>query len=363
MENKNNKIVSWYTKKTRAEKTSFWTKVIIWTLAITFLIIFLLSPQIFGANSIMGSLITNSPNGFASLGTWFKDNAQKFIMTLVIIIACTASYFVLKFLLTLITFKSKAAKTVTSLLISIIKYALIIAALFLILQRWGVDTSTLVASLGILTLVIGLGCQSLINDIISGLFLITEKSFELGDIVVVDGFRGTVKEIGVRSTKIIDASGNIKIINNSNIGTVINLSQELSVAVVDSIELPYEVPLETAEAVFADHLSEIKEKIPAIVEGPFYKGVTGYESDAGISIKFVAKCKEEDRYQVERDLNRAIYIMMSKYGIDIPYSHIMVGHFGNDERDATATKKEEKKAAEFNNDQKEKSVGIEEQHK
>lgn len=352
-----------YKALSKKEKTSLWVKVGVYVILIAFLVVFLLSKQIFGPDSLLGSLFASADNGFEGIGLWFADHGKAFIMTAVIIVSSYIIYHFLKFLLKLITSHGKKAKTVGSLLISILKYALIISSIFLCLTQWGVDTSTLLASLGILTLVIGLGCQSLISDVVSGLFLITESSFEVGDIVVVDSFRGTVYEVGLRSTKILDAAGNLKVINNSDIHTLVNLSKALSVAVVDTIEIPYEVPLEKAEAIFADHLGEIKEKIPAIVEGPFYKGVTGYESDAGIGIKFVAKCSEEDRYQVERDLNRDIYLMMLKYGIDIPYTHVLVGSFDNSSAPDTASKKEEKKAADFVGEQKASSSGLEEQHK
>ena len=98
------------------------------------------------------------------------------------------------------------------------------------------------------------------------------------------------------------AAGNIKIINNSNIKNVINLSRELSLAVVDC-EVGYDVPLELVEKVLKDNLPTMKEKIPQIIEGPFYKGVSEYGT-SNVVLKLLAKSKEEDRFQVQRDILR-----------------------------------------------------------
>ena len=83
--------------------------------------------------------------------------------------------------------KSNRGATIVKLLNSFIKYLLMIVALMLILNTWGVDTSTLLASAGILSLVIGLGAQSLISDIIAGIFIVFEGEYQVGDIVIIDG--------------------------------------------------------------------------------------------------------------------------------------------------------------------------------
>lgn len=90
-------------------------------------------------------------------------------------------------------------------------------------------------------MIIGLGAQSLIADIIAGVFIIFENEYDVGEIVSMDDFRGTVSEIGIRSTKITDAAGSIKIINSSDIKNVVSLSRGLSLAAIDC-EFSYDVP-------------------------------------------------------------------------------------------------------------------------
>ena len=253
--------------------------------------------------------------------------------------------------------RSNRAKTVITLLDGIIKYTAAIVIFFLILKAFGINTRSLWESAGIIALIIGLGAQSLIADIISGIFIIFEDEYSVGEIVSIDDFRGTVSEIGIRATKIIDMAGNIKIINNSDIKNVVNLSRELSLAVVDC-EFPYDVPLEFIEKLLKDHLEEFKEKIPAIVDGPYYKGVSGYGA-SNVAVKLVAKCQEEERYQVQRDLLREYRQLIVANGIDLSYDQVVINQPNKSE--ITVTNKVRNEASDFVKEQKKSSAGIEDQ--
>ncbi len=94
----------------------------------------------------------------------------------------------------------------------------------------------------------------LIADIVAGLLTVFEDEYHVGDIVVVDGWRGTIEEIGIRSTRIVDAGGNVKIVNNSEITTVINQTQNLSV-VSTTISISYEESLARVELIIRDNLT------------------------------------------------------------------------------------------------------------
>ena len=253
--------------------------------------------------------------------------------------------------------KSNRAKTVITLLDGIIKYGAALAFIFLVLQAFGVNTAAIWESVGGLTLIVGLGAQSLIADIIAGVFIIFENEYSVGEIVSIDDFRGTVAEIGIRATKILDMAGNIKIINNSDIKNVVNLSRELSLAVVDC-EFPYDVPLEVVEKLLKDNLENFGERIPAIVEGPFYKGVSGYGA-SNVAVKLVAKCTEEDRYQVQRDLLREYRQLFVANGIDLSYDQVVINQPAKSTLKASQKTKAE--AAAFVEEQKVASEGMEEQ--
>lgn len=227
-------------------------------------------------------------------------------------------------LLEKVRFISQKLTTIFLLVVNFLKWVVAIVTLLAILDAWKINPIVGVAIAGVVTLIIGLGSQALVSDILAGIFIVFEGDFQCGDIVIVDGWRGEVKAIGVRTTKLVDAGGNIKIINNSDIRSIVNQTQELSVAKC-YVGISYGDRIEAVEKVIDDNLAKIKEKIPAIVEGPFYKGVTEL-GDSAVNLLFVAKCKEADIYQVQRDMNREIKIVFDDNNVNIPFPQVTVSY-------------------------------------
>ena len=218
----------------------------------------------------------------------------------------------------------KSYKTITLAKLggSAIKYACWLIAIFAILAVWGVDTATILASAGILALVIGLGAQTLIADIIGGIEIVFEDQFQIGDVIVVDDFRGTVKEIGLSCVKIEDAARNIKVIRNHQISTVINLSRKRSVAVCDC-DVDYDTNLDYVREVIEAHLDEMRVKIPAIKKRPTYLGVQALGA-SGITIRIVATVDEADKFGATRAMNEYILNLFNEFEIAIPFNQIVV---------------------------------------
>lgn len=229
---------------------------------------------------------------------------------------------VVRLILNIIGLKIKRGQSLASLLSSFSKYLGAIILIFAILGTLGIDTTVLLASAGILSLIVGLGAQPLIEDIFAGIFIVFEHTFDIGDIIVVDGFRGTVKEMGIRTTKIEDAGGDIKVINNSDIRTLINMTSKLSTAICD-ISISYTDNIEKVEKVLNENLPKIKEKYKYIANGPTYVGIQSL-SDSAVVLRVIAECNETMRYQVQRDINREIKILFDKNNITIPYPQIVV---------------------------------------
>lgn len=238
-----------------------------------------------------------------------------------IIFLLTAS-FVIRFVLKQFSRLMTRGKALIDLLCSFIKYIAVIVLIFAVLKVWGVNTAALLAGIGILSLIVGLGAQPLIEDIIAGLFIVFEHVFDVGDIIVVDGFRGSVKEIGIRTTQIEDVGGDIKVVNNSDIRTLINMTSQLSLA-VSEVDVEYGESLERIEQVISKNLETIHKNIPDISEGPFYLGVSKLGS-SGVTLRFTAKCPELKKYQVERDMNREIKLLFDKNEINIPFPQVVV---------------------------------------
>lgn len=291
-------------------------------------------------------------------GKW-ERGLNVFAITGCIMIICVVSVVVmlLRKLLQILsrTFGARG-ETVCRLISNFAKYVSVIAMLYYCFALFGVDTKTLLASAGILTLVIGLGAKELVSDILAGLFIIFEGEFQVGDIVTIGDWRGTVLEIGVRTTKIEDPGNNVKIISNSAVSGVINMTRRNSFASCD-IGIEYGESLERVESILARELPKIKERVPSIVEGPFYKGVVSL-GDNSVNIRMVAQCAETDRAQLGRDLNREMKILFDKYDINIPFPQVVI----NQPREyQAATEWEKKRADEFNKSQKELAKGLEEE--
>ena len=231
----------------------------------------------------------------------------------IVVLACVINT-VLKLLSKLGFGLTDKGKTIVVLINSLLKWVVIIGALLWILSVWGVNTTTLLAGAGILALVIGLGAQSLIADILAGIFIVLEGKYVVGDIVVIDGWRGKIVNIGIRTTELQDVGGNIKIINNSEIKSVVNQTKYMSVANVH-INVTSAEPLEKVERIILDNLPEIKNNIPTITEDIIYKGVTNI-TDITTELLFHAKCYEEDLYQVQRDLHRQLKLILDKNNIE-----------------------------------------------
>ena len=274
-----------------------------------------------------------------------------------------ASYFlciiggssIIRFLIKQLSAPMKKGKAIVSMFCSLIKYAAAIVLLFFVLKHW-IDTTAILAGIGIVGLIVGLGAQPLIADIIAGLFIVFENVFDVGDIIVAGGFRGTVQEIGIRTTKLVDTGGNVKIINNADLKSITNMTNQLSLAVCE-IGIEYGESLERVDAILAANFAAIKEAIPDIKEGPFYKGVSAL-GDSAVIIRFVAQCDEGVKYQVERDMNRQFKLLFDKNNINIPFPQVVVNEPISFE---DATKREQHAAKQFVEEQKELSKGLAEE--
>ena len=302
-----------------------------------------------------GKLMFKPMNAFwRSLNFFGKAGEYNAVIRLIsYIIFFLGASWIIRFVLKQLAKPLHKGKAIVEIFCSLIKYAALIALLFFILKTLGVDTTAILAGIGILGLVVGLGAQPLIADILAGLFIVFEHVFDVGDIIVVDGFRGTVKEIGIRTTQIEDTGGNIMIVNNSNLKSIVNMTNKLSLAICD-IGIEYGESLERVESILKAHLDEVKAAIPDIKEGPFYKGVAAL-ADSAVVIRFAANCEEGARYQVERDMNRQFKLLFDQNGINIPFPQVVVNQPTVFE---DVTKKQQKDAQAFVDEQKKLSKGI-----
>ncbi len=229
----------------------------------------------------------------------------------------------LRFLLSLIKPKERKGLTLISLFSSLLHYVAALVILCWGLSILGVNVNAIVASVGIVALIVGFGAESLVADVVTGIFLLFENQYNVGDIVEVNGFRGTVKEIGIRTTSIMDVGGNVKIINNSEMKNILNRSDNISRAVSD-IAIPYETDLEALEAKLPDLMQEIYERrADVMLAAPQYLGVQQL-ADSSVVLRFVVEVAEKNIYAGARILNRDLWLGFRKLGVECPFPQVDV---------------------------------------
>ncbi len=208
------------------------------------------------------------------------------------------------------------SETVLRLVYSLLRYGIVLCAVYFVFGYLGFDARTRLTSLGIVSLALSFGAQALVADVISGISIVFEGSFKVGDIVEIEGYRGTVQEIGVRTTKLLGRGDNIKIINNNVIKNVLNLSRlnswyplEVKVSVNES--------LEKIEEVLGRALPEIGKRYEdVIIGGPYFKGVLLILAGS-MTLSILAECREEDYHKVGRILNGEVQNVLRSAGIEI----------------------------------------------
>lgn len=255
---------------------------------------------------------------FSGIGSMIIDSIENVIKIVIAIIFLVLLHklFVIGF--KVIEKKSGRIATIATLISSIEKYAVILLGFCWVLSLIGVNVSTIFASIGILALIIGFGAESLVADLVTGIFILFENEYNVGDIIEADGFRGTVKEIGIRTVNIEDAGGNIKIINNSQLKNIINRSNNISVVVCE-MKVAYKTNLEKLDKVLEEALPTIKGKYSDVfTQDIIFTGIEKVE-DGGITLRFVAKVEEENFFNAKRILNRELKELFDREKMSVPY--------------------------------------------
>ncbi len=268
-------------------------------------------------NPTFGSITFLNNNAVAK---YVVGCVPKLLTSYFVISGAEITYTLVHYLLHKALNKNQRSETILKMLYSFSKYGIAIFVILVILTIWGVDSGALLASAGGLALVVGLGAQSLIADVLAGIFIVFEGEFNVGDIVIIDGYRGKVLSIGIRSTKIRDIYGDIKTINNAQITTVVNKTKELSMADV-TIGINYGESIEKVEAIFKKEVKKIKAKIPEAEEEVVYLGVQDL-SASSVDLLFITYCKEESVMAVRRKMRRELKLIFDNYNIEIPYQHV-----------------------------------------
>ena len=224
--------------------------------------------------------------------------------------------------------KRKHAVTLAKMLHSIIKFTIYILGVIIILGVWGIDVAPILAGAGIVALAVSLGAQQLIKDLIGGFCIVFENHFDVDDVVEIDGFKGRVEEITLKSTKLINWKNEVKIISNGNITTVINYSKGPSVGTIE-VGVAYSENIDHVIEVLEENLGVIRETFPQVIEGPNVIGVSSLGNSC-INIRIDVKTNAEEQYSVERGLKKFVIELFNREGIEIPYEQLVIHNAKSD---------------------------------
>lgn len=216
----------------------------------------------------------------------------------------------------------KRKKTIAKVTQSIIKYLVYIIAFLIVLALWGVNVIPALAGLGMAGIVVGLGAQKFINDLISGFFIIFEHHFDVGDIIEVGGFKGEVTDIGLKTTKVRSWRGEVKIFANGDLNKVSNFSRNPSIGIVD-FGIAYQEDIAKTTELLKAELPKMKELYPDMLEDPQVIGVIDLASSS-VNLRVIIKTVMEKHYAIERAVRQKIKEILDENGIEIPFPQVVV---------------------------------------
>ncbi len=253
----------------------------------------------------------------------FVLNWASVFQVIAIILMMILATALLRFIVQHIRAKNPKTKSLLTLINSALSYLAAIIGFFWCLSALGVNLSAILASVGVLALVIGFGAQSLVEDLVTGIFLVFEDEFNVGDIIEAGGFRGTVESIGIRVTCLRDLGGNVKIINNSDLRNVVNRSDQASWASV-TVSVAYGTKLSELEPKLAELMPKIRARHPDVfLEDPQYSGVQEL-GESGVVLRFGGRVDEKNIYSAPRILNGELLAFFESAGVKIPFPQVVV---------------------------------------
>ena len=305
------------------------------------LIVLVFGITIFADDLFPGSQVATLIN--RTLGRFFNVNAlvSGNLVLFLESAAILAFVFILKrllvdYLMTFVISRVKKSKTGLQLGRGLLKYVVYGTGVVLILSTWGVESTVIIAVAGLAGVALSFGAQSLIEDILSGLFILLDKPFDVGDWVLIDGFRGEVVDVGLRVTHVREKdTENVLIINNRDIRSPINASVNLS-EVECNIGINYDSDIEFVEKLINSNFDKIYKRAPLIKAGLQYEGIYEF-ADSAIMIRVVGRCEEKWVDEALNELNREVKLLLDKNGIGIPFPQIVVSY-----SDTSKVKKEKK---------------------
>ncbi len=219
----------------------------------------------------------------------------------------------------------KRADTLSSLARNIVSTVILGIAFIIILEEFGIDIGPILAAAGIVGLAVGFGAQNLVQDIISGFFILLEDQIRVGDVVDIAGKSGLVEKVTIRMTILRDINGSVHFVRNGKIDVVTNMTKDyafylfdIGVAYRENIDEVMKVMRKTEAQLRLD--TSLKEDILEPLE---IMGLDKF-ADSAVIIRARLKTKPNKQWRAGREYNRLLKKNFDEAGIEIPFPHLTV---------------------------------------
>ena len=222
---------------------------------------------------------------------------------------------------------AQRAETIGTLLKSVISLAVWTFALLMTLSELGLNVGPLIAGAGFLGIALGFGAQNLVRDFLSGIFMLVEDQYGVGDVIDAGEASGTVEAVSLRTTRLRDIHGVVWHIPNGQIQRIGNKSQGWSRSLVD-VSVAYSTNLDDAKKVIEGCAAQLRTEPDwayEIIDDPEVWGVEDLGPD-GIVIRLSVKTRPASQWRVSRELRERLKAALEAAGIEIPFPQRVVWH-------------------------------------
>ncbi len=205
---------------------------------------------------------------------------------------------------------SQQARTLVPLLHSVCQYAAYVGGAVWMLIVFGFPVAPVLAGAGIIGLAVGLGAQSLVTDVVSGLFILFENQFLVGDFVEIGSAKGIVEAVAVRHTQIRDDEGRLHIIPNGQIKAVVNLSKGFIFAIVE-VKVPMGLDLEVYLRAMTEAGRQLRKACPEVLADTTIQGLVGLTLQ-DTTVRAVTKVKPGSHQRMENEYRRILKAILDQ---------------------------------------------------
>lgn len=222
----------------------------------------------------------------------------------------------------------KRAATLGSILRKTLAVIIWITAVVMALKEAGFDIGPILAGAGVVGLAVGFGAQNLVQDVISGMFLLLENQIRVNDVAVLNGTGGLVEAINLRTTVLRGLDGTVHVFRNGAVTTLSNMTHGYSYYVFD-IGVAYKEDTDHVISVVKEVAEELRNEEPfshLILEPLDVLGVDKF-ADSAVIIKARFKTAPVQQWTVGREMNRRMKKKFDEVGIEIPFPHTSI-YFG-----------------------------------